>query len=644
MAIRIGDGKNYNSFIEGVDDTSPTSAPYTDNTLSVALNTDLTDDALTKKRNGYIPINTTPWGTRKIRHGFEYRKSTGVFENLIYGEDSPTTGTSGVFARMAGVAAPVNILTGLADGLKPSIVQFRTLAFVFNGTDDFLYDGTTTRQIGITAPTNAATLNTLINGELTESSPYLFTYTYYNSVTGAESSPAPPSATITTGTAAANQDGVRINITAGDATTADTIRIYRTVAGGSVFYLDGTATIAATTYDSVVADSSLGIELEPDNSRLPAKARYAVVLDNRVFVAGFANNPNRIQFSKIGQEGAKPESFQAADFVDCNLNDGDKIIGLGIANNAVLVLKERSVGKLTPIQFNSGGTERSGSRKYLYEQLSGEVTGVSHHTLTSVDIFAVWLGRDDIYGTDGAQIYRFGRRILKTYRSLNFTQAYKWSVVNKITTQQLIFSVARANESEPDFQLVGHYRNFPKVAWTYYGPHLFDIANYPGLKAGCLFQATENGSRVYYFGSSNAEGIIYKLDTGGNDNGKGIYWDVRLPWDNNNNPSKMKMFHSYFITLTTTEESVPITHSFEIEKQENSVVTELGFLNATFPKWATGINWAEFNWPSSATIPLPFFPSRKAHFGRYGVQNSGRDQPLSLIAVIRNVINMTIDR
>lgn len=643
MPIRLGDGQRFDTFEEGVDDTSPDGSPFVRNTLSIALNTDLTDDSLGRKRNGYTPVNTIPWGTRRIRHGFEYRKSTGVFENLLYGEASAVTGTSGIFGKMAGAGIPTTIATNLADGLKPSIIQFRNLIFVYNGTDDFLYDGTVTRQIGITAPTTAPTLNVLIDGALNQLSPYLYVYTYYNSVTGAESSVSPPSATITTGTAAAFQDGVRLNITAGVAATADTIRIYRTVAGGSSFFLEGTVGIAATTFDSIKADSALSIEIEPDNSRLPEKAKYATVLDNRVFVAGFANNPNRIQYSKIGQEGAKPESFQASDFIDCNLNDGDKIIGLGIANNAILVLKERSVGKLTPIAINSGGVERVGSRKYIYEQLSSEVTGLSHHTLTSVDIFAIWLGRDDIYGTDGAQIFRFGRRILQTYRSLEFSNSYKWSVVNKITTQQLIFSVNRNGQAEPDFQLIGHYRNFPKVAWTYYSPGS-NISTHPGLQAGALFQATENNQRVYYFGSSAAVGTVFKFDTGTNDNTKGIYWDIRIPWDHNGLPDKMKMFHSYFATVEGTGQGHPLIHSFEIEKVEYIVVTAVTPLLAqNGALWGAPL-WTSFNWAQNAIVPVSFFPHRKAHYGRYGLQNFNADQPMRLIGLVRNVENMTISR
>jgi len=633
MPIRGEFTKKFPTFTNGVDDTSPVGSRNTENTLSVGLNADFTTGALVKTRAGYTKINTSAWSTRRVRHGFEYTVSSGVFESLVYGEASTPTGTSGILAKMAGVGVPTTIKSSLADSVKPSIVQFRTLAFVFNGTDDFIYDGTTTRQIGITTPASAPTLNTTINGNLVIIGSYIYAYSYYNSVTGAESSLSASSATLTAG-ATSILDGIRINIAAGSATTADTIRVYRSVNGGSALFLDGTTAISSTTYDSTVADSALVTAAEPDNSRLPGTAKYVVSQDNRLFVAGFTANPNRVQYSKIGQFGPSPESFQAADFADCNLNDGDKIIGLGTVNGIVLVLKQRSVGKLIPIGITTGSAEATGSQKYVYVEISPDITSLSHHTLISLDTFAVWMGTDDLYGTDGSQIYRFGKRVLGTYTTINFAQKWKFSAINKISAQQLVFSVCRAGQAEPDFQLVAHYRNFPNLAFSYYSPGL-NTTTHPGIQAGTIFSATSNGLRIYCFGSSAAVGTVYLLDSGTNDDGLAIYYDCRLPWDDVGDPSTKSLYHSYFIFVSGPSTTSTITHIFERDRVAIIVKTATSTLQPLGAQQWSVPDWVGFSWPTQQIKPVGFFPHLKAYYARYGWQNTNLNEPYSIYNIIR---------
>ncbi len=635
MPFRQPGGKNYISFAEGVDDTTSLGAPEIEGTLSKADNTDIVDDFLCKKRNGYTVVNSAAdWGTRVVRHGYEYTREGGGKLILVYGEDSAVTGSSGILGQLNGTAIPATIASSLADGLKPSIVQFGTRAFIFNGVDDFIYDeSTTTRQIGITAPaiTGAPVFVSNIDGALELNSSYVYCYTYYNSVTGAESSPSPASASMSTG-ATAITDGIRITLPVGlgTATTANKIKVYRSVAGGEVFYLDGYALITDTAYNSTVADAGLGDQLELDNSR-PPLSKYAVVLDNRIFLAGDPTNPNRIRHSKVGVNGPMPESFQVLDLIDCNINDGDKIIGMGATNNTIIVIKERSFGKLIKVSAQTTGLETGGSTKYLYEEITRDSTALSHHTIISLDNAVIWMGRDDFYGTDGNTIYRFGRRIRNKLKTMMFSQAYKFSAVNKKDTQQLIFSAVRYAEVEPDFQFVGHYRNLPKIAWTYYTPGP-NTTTHPGIRAGSLFEATINTERKVLFGSSNAVGRVYQLDSGSNDATLGIYWDVRLPWENGKLAAAKKLFHSYYTLATGNGNAYNLTHTFEVNREETVAKTATSSLAGTGTNW-NAANWDAFNWASLPLLPRRFHPHLQAYFGRYGVSNTAADQPVAITSV-----------
>lgn len=630
MGIRDAAGDQYLSFVEGVDNTSAIGSEELKGTLSIAENTDLVDESLAKKRAGYETV--TSWSSLNIRGGLEYKNVNGNRQNLVYGETTTLTGSSGVWGTFSGNSAPTTLRSGLLDGIKPSMFQYRSLAFLFNGQDNLLFDGNSVRQIGIDSPTSAPTFITNIAGEQVPSGAYLFAYSYYNSQTGAESNLSPVSDSFTSG-ATESLAGFRIGITPGSSTTADKIRIYRSVSGGQILFFENEVSITESSFDSVALDAGLGTEAELDNSRLSEAAKFGVVADNRIFVGGFASNPNRVQYSKVGISGPMPESFQALDFIDCNINDGDRVLGLGKAGDNVIIIKERSVGRLVRVASETGGLERQGSVKYLYEEISSEITGLSHHLIVSLDNIVVWFGRDDIYGTDGSQIFRFGKRIRNTIKYLDFNLAYKWSSIVKTDTQQVLFAVTKDGKSECDYQFVGHYRNFPKLAFTFYtaGPN---PATHPGLIVGCFFQTTITGLNKFYFGSAQGSGKIFKMDSGDSDNGAAIYWKMGLPWDGGRQKMAKKHFHSYYLFAAGSgvTPNNTILHKFETNTNARAVKTATSTLIGNNPLWHS-VNWGSFNWADVQFNPLKFFPQKKAYFGRYTWENTYADQPIAVRAL-----------
>lgn len=633
MSIRDSEGSRYISFVEGVDDTTVVGSKELVGTLSKGDNTDLVDDSLLKKRNGSFPVNTAAWSTRRIRGGIEYKNSNGTVEQLLYGESSTTTGTSGILGKINGTSTPTTITSGLKDDIKPSLFQFRSLIFLLNGTNNLIYNGTTTRQIGIDGPVSAPSLSTTISGSLNTSAAYIYGYSYYNTVTGAESNLSPISDSFTTGSDSSGS-GFTINVVAGTSTTADKIRIYRSVSGGDVLFFVDEISITSTSYSDTIADVDLGTEAELDNSRLPEVAKFGIVNDNRIFAGGFPSNPNRTHYSKIGITGPMPESFQALDFIDCNINDGDKILGYGVAGTSTIVLKERSVGRLTRIDSATGGLERQGSPKYIYEEISSQVTGISHHLMVSLDNICIWLGRDDVYGTDGVNIFRFGKRRRRTIIGLDFSQAHKWSCINKTKTQQILFAVTQEGQTEPNYQLVGHYRNFPKIAWTNYNYGL-PITTYPGLNVGCFFEVTIDRQKEVYFGSAAAEGTVFQMDVGASDNSLAIYWDVRLPWDDGQNPAAQKLFHSYYLFALggTSSTNNTLVFTWEENYNEDTIIkTATSNVSNSTVAW-NGTTWNGSTWDSGKFTQVKFFPHRRAYSGRLGWNNLFADKPIAIKAV-----------
>lgn len=630
MSIRDAAGNQYLSFIEGVDNTTAIGSNTLSGTLSVADNTDFVDESLAKKRAGYVL--DTSWNSFNIRSGFEYKNINGNTQKLVFGEASTLTGTSGSWGVYTGSSSPTTLQSGLLDGTKPSVFQYRSLAFFFNGRNNILYDGTSVRQIGIDGPASAPSFISNTTGNLVTSGSYLFAYSYYNTQTGAESNLSPVSQTFTAGSHSFST-GINISLVPGNSTTADRIKIYRTVSGGSILFLEATIPLTSVNFQSTTLDAGLGTEAELDNSRLSEPAKFGTVIDNRIFAGGFVSNPNRIQYSKVGISGPMPESFQALDFIDCNINDGDRVLGIGKAGDSPVVVKERSVGRLVRVASETGGLERQGSVKYIYEEISSEVTGLSHHLIVSLDNIVIWMGRDDIYGTDGTNIFRFGKRVINSLRGLDFNLADKWSAIVKTGSKQILFAVTKTNKVECDYQFVGHYRNFPKISFSFYtaGPN---TATHPGLVVGCFFQATVNGLTKAYFGSAQASGKIYQMDVGDNDAGSGIYWKMALPWDGGAQKAAKKHFHSFYLFAAGSGVSPnnTIIHTFETNTNEVVVKTATSTLIGTNPLWHS-VLWHEFSWASVAFNPLKFFPNKKAYFGRYGWGNTFADQPVAVRAL-----------
>ena len=615
MSTKSRQSKPKASFRYGVDITTPLSSPEIAETLSECLNGEMVNNDIIRTRNGYSGVTATKTNYI-VREGIDYVKSDGSRESIVYLESTTITGSSGILGRVNGTTIDT-ITSGLPDGIKPCLIQARSTLFIFTGISDLIYDGVATRQIGIDFPAVIPSIHSNITGALNTNGSYVFVYTYYNTVTGAESSPSLPSVTLDAGA----NGGIKIQVTAGNSTTADQIKIYRSVSGGNVFFLDGTALITDTTYSSTISDAALGNELELDNSRLPEPAKFATLLDNRLFVGGFASNPNRIQYSKVGLVGAMFESFQAADFTDCDPNDGDKIVGIGKMGSKVGIIKQRKAGKLLPMDLPLGGLERSGYQKYIHRSLPAPCTATNHHSIFQLSDRMGWMGKDNIYISDGIDVVPIANRISTSVRSLNHNLSYKYSSIVLESSQQVLISVVRLGQSEPDYQFIGHYSNYPVIGWTMFSPGV-DPVTHPGLPIASIWPTLLNGNTEYYLGTSNSNGKVCQYSSGTNDDGNAIYFSVKAQWDIGNDAVSKKSFHSinYLATANAPSTTNTLTNTWEEDGKEYVVKS----LESTIPvstKWATA-KWASFKWAGLVYTMIKFFPNRKAYLGRFGFYNS----------------------
>lgn len=631
MVLEIRDkilrSREYGGF-KGADTTSPLTA-MEEGTVRSALNCHITDNGIISKRKGYENILTSStWGSRSIRNGLEFQKNSTTKEVLVFGHQSGA-GTGELGLATTSVAS----ILGSLNNQRPSLLQFNKLVFYFNGTDDFLYDGTATRQIGITPPSSAPTGASNTNGSLTVGASYLAAYTYYNSVTGAESSPSPVSAAVVV--AADPNDGITWTVTAGSATTADTIRLYRTAANGSILFLDNTAAIGATSITSTQVDAGLGAELELDNTRLATwgTVKYAEVANSRIYVAGFASpNENRVRRSKIGKSGAMPESYMATAFTDCVSSRGffDVNVGVGVARNIPIILKLNSVGRID--ELGSSNSEFGVDNTIMqYSEISRAVTCASHWAKCNVYENLVWLGRDNIYMTDGSEVTPIANKISSTIKSLNWNSPEKLSGHNNTRLKLVYFTgIVSSSGTESDIVLVGYYGNFPEFYWTFYKPGV-NTTIFPGIKAGCFFDVTQSGgNQETYFGNTDLNGKLYRMNLVSNDDSLGIDFkligkpvDYSMPEDTKIYKKAIIYAESPDFSATTLDVGAYYDLGLSLSHLESLPIT----VNSAI--WDSSI-WDTAVWTDEGPLRVEHSSHRRAYYKQIYLANSAANQNISI--------------
>lgn len=531
---------------KGLDTASPINL-LTAGFVREAKNVNLGTTGGYTKRDGYLNqfIIANAQTGFSIRQGIEYKTSTGTTEILLHLTD---TNSIAKFGKVqAGAFTPLknpsNVDLILDPIVRPSFAQVGDSLFYLDGSGDvetpFVYEanGVYTRPMGIQAPSVTPT-GVLVAGTDLNIGDYLYAYTYAFYLNGqliAESSPSELSATIST--TAGNQN---VNLTLGayplyaspslSHLTIQT-RIWRTVVNGSILFLEATVASNTTAYSSDVSDDALLSEqISLDNTRLQDyteydKARFPIVARNRLLV--FHPEQNRGRFSKIGVNGPLPESFPVQNefSVEGKYGAADGLIGAGQIKGVPIILKERSVGRLEEIGLPDLGNSDD-NVTYVYREIS-EVTGaVSHHAQCQVYDELIFLGRDNVYATDGQNVRPIAIQIQNLIKNADFSgnKAYRISAINDTKNRRIYIQIFKATTSQhPDLTLVGDYQQYPQFRWTTYESGEDTVAS-PGLKAGCFFQteATATGGLDIYFGSSDLVGQYYKMNTGTSDYDAGV--------------------------------------------------------------------------------------------------------------------------
>lgn len=226
----------------------------------------------------------------------------------------------------------------------------------------------------------------------------------------------------------------------------------------------------------------------------PPTAKYVQVHKNIMFLAGNTTNPSRLYFSAL----ADPETWPALNFIDVGKGDGDRITGLAILLDRLVVTKNNSVWIL----------EGDASTNFVLRRITDSAGCVDQHAIVYLKNTLGMLAHDGFYFFDGVQMVLASEKIIGTFQALNSSQLGIASAVYYPSIRKVFISVPGSGMLFNDTTLVFDEL---RTAWTVY----------KGINAACWLIWRQFNTDHLLFGDATT-GQMHDAETGYSDNGAAI--------------------------------------------------------------------------------------------------------------------------
>ncbi|MEM4217065.1 MAG: hypothetical protein QXZ09_03495 [Candidatus Methanomethylicaceae archaeon] len=290
----------------------------------------------------------------------------------------------------------VEVYSGLDVSAPVEMKATRDLLFIANGVNrPVKWDGTNVTLMGLDAPTTAPTASAGGSGNLNGT--YSWKVTFVSATMESNGSPVSNQLTVS------NQSVNLSNIPISPDPQVAKRRIYRTLAGGTVFKFVGEINDnTTTTFTDNIPDSGLGPDI-PFDKDPPPRGRIMEVFKNRLWMAGVPGYPRRLFFSEYFEPEAWPPSY----YVDMQIPQGDEITGLKVLGE-VLVVYSRNVPLIvigeSPFDF-------------VVKRTFANFGAESNRSIVQVENTHIFLSRFGVYAFDGAVTRLLSDDILPTFRN-----------------------------------------------------------------------------------------------------------------------------------------------------------------------------------------------------------------------------------
>jgi hypothetical protein len=227
---------------------------------------------------------------------------------------------------------------------------------------------------------------------------YYITYTHYNTLTGAESNPAPASAPLVVG---AGRQLAWSNIAVSPTAQVNARRLYRTFANqqGEYYFVGQINDNVTTTYADNVAALALGRAVRFDNGDIHTLATAFIgmaVWGSRMWLT----DGTKVYHSNLGL----PECFDTEQgFFDVFPNDGEPILGLYAYGDRLVVMKQSKLYYIT-------GTGPGSFGVYVLSEHHG---CPAPHSMKSVGTRLFWFDGTNFCTTEGGAVRVIGETAIR---------------------------------------------------------------------------------------------------------------------------------------------------------------------------------------------------------------------------------------
>ena len=286
-------------------------------------------DRSVETRGGTKKLNTTSVGTF-VCDGLYTRHDNGGTETMCawYNGSLYTLGDALGSTTFTAVASAASVFTA---GQRVCAAEYENYIFFGNGgSNPYKYNGTTFTRHGIPAPTSALTAVTGASSGL--SGVYSYKYTYVNSA--AVEGDVSPAVTINVANAIVKIENIEQSPTSFGVNKKN---LYRTEAGGSVYYFLDEISDLYVEYEDDTPDDELSSLAAPTDNGVPPNYSSLVFHQARLF----AIDPtyNWVVYSEIGN----PYVFKATSFRRVGDNTFDVPKALAVWDNSIYVLCKKSI-------------------------------------------------------------------------------------------------------------------------------------------------------------------------------------------------------------------------------------------------------------------------------------------------------------
>lgn len=477
--------------------------------------------------DNFFNIDLSTPGVAKTRAGSDTKVNLGYLMTRIWDWFVPYINshyivTSGE-TKVSVLDQNHNILdedTGFTDGNVFDYLNYGDELFYSNGVDDpriasIIAGVPDFRNWGIVAPTTAPTFDADSGTGITGT--YSYVYTYYNSVSGHESSASPISADRVVVNKTINLSG----LVASADPQVDKIHIYRTTTGGATYFYLAEISNGTTTYADNINDTALGSTEAPVYNDPPPPFLAVEEWDGVIW--GFEPNSTVLRFSNTEfytLVGNPAESFHPDNRIDLRA----KIFGIRKSPNFNELWVHTSKGIYacvrTEIQANP----------YRALVRNSSIYGGSPYCIVNIYNQQWFLTEDwriisiDSSGNINYESYNLEPDLnLANKTKVSTCQGSQYRGNNK---NQFRFIFPLSGQDFPNRMLACNYLQRTPVDEVGRSRSVWEYHKITASALGVVKDAS--GNDIIYTGTT--AGDLIKQDDGINDDGVAISWSFELGW------------------------------------------------------------------------------------------------------------------